>query len=123
MADMMRNMSHDNLDMLREIEANYRAKGASSPQNEIADALGVNQSAVSKWLTKKVRPDRHSAKIMALYHEVTGNAVRLPLVQERLPEDIRSVVEIMSELNLDDRVSVLDHASSLLSRRRASLRR
>ncbi|WP_206912845.1 helix-turn-helix domain-containing protein [Agrobacterium sp. OT33] len=119
----MRAISHGVLEMLREIEAHYRAKGASSPQNEIADALGVNQSAVSKWLTKKVRPDRHTAKIMALYHKTTGNAVRLPIVQDQLPEDIRAVIEIMNKLNLDDRVSVLDHAKSLLLRRRASLRR
>lgn len=120
---MMSGGSHDILDMLREIEAHYRAKGASSSQNEIADALGVNQSAVSKWLTKKVRPDRHTAKIMALYHQVTGNAVGIPIFPIQLPEDIRAVIEIMENLNLDERVSVLDHASSLLPRRRASLRR
>ncbi|RVT80198.1 XRE family transcriptional regulator [Agrobacterium sp. CNPSo 2736] len=123
MAGMMRNMSHDTLDMLREIEAHYRQKGAISPQNEIASALGVNQSTVSKWLSKKLRPDRHTAKIMALYHDVTGNEVGLPVVQTSLSEEIRDVVEVMRKLNLDDRFSVLDHANCLLSRRQASLRR
>lgn len=120
---MTRDVSHDVLDMLREIEAHYRAKGVSSPQNEIADALGVNQSAVSKWLTKKVRPDRHTAKIMALYVKTTGSAVRLPIVQDQLADDIRAVIEIMNKLDSDDRASIFDHANSLLSRRRASLRR
>ncbi|UXS09218.1 helix-turn-helix transcriptional regulator [Agrobacterium tumefaciens] len=113
---MMSDGSHDILGMLREIEAHYRAKGASSPQNEIADALGVNQSAVSKWLTKKVRPDRHAVKIMALYYQTTGNAVRLPLVQDRLPAEIKTLVEIARELGTDERASVVDYASSLLSK-------
>lgn len=120
---MMSGGSHDILDMLREIEAHYRAKGASSPQNEIADALGVNQSAVSKWLTKKVRPDRHAAKIMAIYHQVTGNEVGLPIVSIELPEDVKAVIEVMNQLDSDDRASIFDHANSLLLRRRASLRR
>ena len=120
---MMRDISRGVLEMLREIEVHYRAKGASSPQNEIADALGVNQSAVSKWLTKKVRPDRHAAKIMALYHDVTGNEVGIPIVQIQLPEEIRDVVEIMNKLDPDDRAAIFDYANSISSRRRAGLRR
>lgn len=110
----MRNMSHDVLDMLREIEAHYRAKGASSPQNEIASALGVNQSAVSKWLAMKVRPDRHAAKIMALYHDVTGKNLELPVVSPQIDDQIRLVIEAMLRMSEKQREILVNMAGGLV---------
>lgn len=114
---MMRRMNADIVKLLEEIVAEYERQGITDPQAEIGGILGVNQSTVSKWLTGVNRPNRYSAPIISLYHDVTGNTINLPVVATKMDVHAREVVNIMQQLDAADREIILNLARSMLGQR------
>ena len=113
-------MKIDLVKMLEEIYAHYKSKGVAVPQTEIGEALGVNQSTISKWLNRSNKPNRYAAPIMALHHELTGQTVSLPMVTGETDDHIRRIIELMQEMDERDRAVLVGVAEGMLLRNRVA---
>lgn len=100
-------MTNDLVQMLQTIAQHYRGAGIGDPQAEIGERLNVGQATVSKWMNGVNKPDRHSAKIYSLYHEVTGEKVQLPAVTYQADESIKRVIENMRKMSEESRKELL----------------
>ncbi len=111
---MMPRMTINLVQLLEEIHAHYKSSGTAVPQTEMAEALGVNQGTISKWLNRSRKPDRYAASIIALHHQLTGKAVTLPVVTGETDAHIRRVIEIMQMMPDADRARFASMAEAYL---------
>lgn len=92
------------LEMLREIEAVYRADGIGKARIRMANDMGVPQPYISKWLgTKNIRPQtpdaKYAVKIYALYERATGRKAIVPITTMDGDPHIQKVIAIMESMD------------------------
>lgn len=99
-------MSEPIIKLVHELYEIYKIEQPGRPQTALAEALGVSQSYVNKWVTNgKTMSAENAARVYAHYKEKTGNDPGVPIdtikVVTSIQTDpfIKEISSIMSKMS------------------------